>query len=141
MARWSSLLAAVAAAGAFGCGPSPIIPPRIEAAIETTFANLVALQDSRLGLPPMRARDAAVRAICRRSFGGDSGAGEWTCTLVWQGPDHRTRRNTYDLIVNTDGCYTAISTGEKLGGPILTAPDGRSVKNLLYAFDGCFDTT
>jgi hypothetical protein len=30
--------------------------------------------------------------------------------------------------------------GESLGGPVLKASDGRPVRNLLYAFDGCFDT-
>jgi hypothetical protein len=31
--------------------------------------------------------------------------------------------------------------GESLGGPILKTKDGKNVRNLLYAFDGCFDTT
>ena len=43
--------------------------------------------------------------------------------------------------VNTDGCYSATVSGESLGGPTLRTPDGRSVRNLLYAFEGCFDTT
>ena len=31
--------------------------------------------------------------------------------------------------------------GGKLGGPTITLPDGRDTRNLLFAFDGCFDTT
>jgi hypothetical protein len=50
-------------------------------------------------------------------------------------------RDTFDLFVNTDGCYTATVSGENLGGPTLTTSDGRHVRNLLYTFDGCFDTT
>jgi hypothetical protein len=126
----------------FGCGASPITSTRIETAIQTTFANLVELQVARLRLPPMTAPDFAVTAICRKQVAGaDAGAGEWTCTLVWQGPDRRTLRDTYDLLVTTDGCYTATVAGESLGGPTLKASDGSAVRNLLYAFEGCFDTT
>src|SRR5262249_31346365 len=125
-----------------GCGQSPITSKRIETAIETTFANLVELQVSSMRLPPMSAPDFAVTAICRRQgSGGDAGAGEWTCTLVWQGPDKRTLRDSYELFVTTDGCYAATVSGESLGGPVLTSSDGRKVRNLLYAFEGCFDTT
>jgi hypothetical protein len=135
-------LAAIATVAVFGCRPSPITSTRIEDAIETTFANLVELQVSRLGLPPMTAPDFAVTAICRKQVGGaGAGAGDWVCTLVWQGPGRRTLRDTYDLLVTTDGCYTATVAGESLGGPTLKAPDGGAVRNLLYAFEGCFDTT
>jgi len=135
-------LAAMTAVALFGCGTSPITSTRVEAAIQTTFANLVELQVSRLGLPPMTAPDFAVTAICRKPLAGSgAGAGDWACTLVWQGPDHRTLRDTYDLLVATDGCYAATVAGESLGGPTLRGPDGRQVRNLLYAFEGCFDTT
>jgi hypothetical protein len=45
--------------------------------------------------------------------------------------------------VTTDGCYTATvdASDSRLGGPTLTARDGTTVTNLLYVFDGCFDTT
>ena len=137
----TALVVAVAI-GSLGCGRGPITSLRIENALQATFANLVELQVARLGLPPMPAPDFAVTAICRKqAAGGSAGAGEWLCTLVWQGPDRRTLRDTYDLSVATDGCYTATVAGENLGGPTLKASDGRTVKNLLYAFDGCFDTT
>ena len=69
------------------------------------------------------------------------GSGEWLCTLDWRGPDRRIIRETYDLFVAPDGCYTATVEGEALARPMLTTSDGRDVKNLLYVFDGCFDTT
>ena len=135
-------LAVIVMAALCGCGSSPITPNRIEPAIETTFANLVELQIERMRLPPMGAPDFAVTAICRKQMAGsEAGAGEWTCTLVWQGPDRKTLRDTYELFVNTDGCYSATVSGESLGGPTLRTTDGRSVRNLLYAFEGCFDTT
>ena len=125
-----------------GCGGSPITAARIQTAVETTFANLVELQVSLLKLPPMRAPELAVTAICRNLLTGkDSGSGEWTCALVWQGPGREMLRDTYDVFVATDGCYTARVSGETLGGPTIKSPDGRAVKNLLYTFEGCFDTT
>ena len=63
------------------------------------------------------------------------------CTLVWRAANRGTLHDTYDLFVATDGCYTATVAGEGLGGPTLKASDERDVRNLLYTFEGCFDTT
>ena len=136
-------LAAVTTVAMCGCGPSPITSARIDKAIEPTFANLVRIQLSRLGLPHTAASDIKVTASCRKAVegNGSGGAGDWVCTLVWHGPRRETLRDTYDLSVATDGCYTATVDGEKLGGPTLKASDGSDVRNLLYAFEGCFDTT
>jgi hypothetical protein len=137
-----SMLAAMAVVAVSGCAHSPITATRIEAAIETTFANLVALQVARLALPPVNAAEFAVSAICRKQIAGvQIGSGDWTCTLAWRAPDRRPLRDTYDLFVNTDGCYTATVAEDSLGGPTLKDEDGRDVKNLLYVFEGCFDTT
>jgi hypothetical protein len=133
--------AAIAGVATFGCGSSPITSARIEGSIGPTFANLVQVQVSWLGLPPMTASDFGVRASCRKLSSDSTGSGEWTCTLIWRGPDRQSLRDTYDLFVATDGCYMATVASESLGGPTLKAPDGRDVRNLLYAFDGCFDTT
>jgi hypothetical protein len=124
-----------------GCGSSPITSDRVEVAIEATFANLVQLQVSVLGLPSLSASDVGVTASCRKVAGGNIGAGDWMCTLVWLGPDRQTLRDAYDLLVATDGCYTATIEGSNLGGPTLKTSDGRDVRNLLFTFDGCFDTS
>jgi hypothetical protein len=133
------LLAGAVTAAAAGCGASPITPVRIERAVAPTFANLVHTQVSWLGLEPMAPSEFEVTAACHRSLGGSTGAGEWICTISWKGPDRQKLRDTYDLVVTTDGCYAATVEGESLGGPTLTAVAGRRVRNLLYAFEGCFD--
>ena len=137
-------LAAVAAVTACSCGSSPITPARIEGAIAPTFANLVHVQVLRLGLPPVDASEFAVKASCRKTGAGSTtagaGSGEWMCTLRWKGPERQTLRDVYDLTVTPDGCYTASVEGENLAGPTLKSADGRDVKNLLYEFEGCFDT-
>jgi hypothetical protein len=140
-----SFFAGVAAIVMFGCGPSPITSARIEGAIAPAFANLVHVQLSRVGLPAVSAADIKVTASCRKQGPPEirSGSGDWMCTLVWYGPNRASLRDTYDLFVGTDGCYTATVDGAEaqLGGPIITLPDGGNVRNLLYAFEGCFDTT
>jgi hypothetical protein len=126
-----------------GCGASPITGDRVERAMAPTFANLVHAQLQRMGLGEVPAAQLRVVASCYRVGGAGAGAGEWTCTVVWAGPRGTTLRDTYDLTVGANGCYTATltSSGEAtLGGPIVMATDGRQVRNLLYAFDGCFDT-
>ena len=136
-------LSAVAAVAVFGCGPSPITSARVERAIAPTFANLVHVQLSRIGLPPVAASDIKVTASCHKLVGGSgtAGSGDWVCTLVWYGPNRKVLLDTYDLSVSTDGCYAATVEGAEanLGGPTIKASDGTDARNLLYAFEGCFN--
>jgi hypothetical protein len=134
-------LVVVAALAAVSCGPSAITAERIERAFEPTFANLVQVQMSRLKIPPPPTSVFDVTASCRRqATAGDVGAGDWVCKVRWFSPDHQPLRDTFDVVVTTDGCYTATVEGEQLGGATLTARDGREVRNLLHTFEGCFDT-
>ena len=70
--RW--MLALVSALGASGCGSSPITPARIEGAIAPTFTNLVQLQISWLGIPPMTAKELEVLTSCRKTVAGTTGS-------------------------------------------------------------------
>ncbi|MEO8075973.1 MAG: hypothetical protein ABI818_06550 [Acidobacteriota bacterium] len=134
------VLALSSAAALSGCGSSPITAARIEHAVAPTFANLVQTQVTWMGLPPLVASEVAATATCRRPGGEGAGSGDWVCKVIWKGPDGRSIRDSYDVLVGTDGCYTATVGSETLGGPTLRTADGRDVRNLLYAFDGCFDT-
>ena len=132
------LMTAVAASC---CGPSSITADRIERAIEPTFANLVEVQVSLLKIPPLTASNVEATASCRRLLAGsDAGSGDWVCRLRWLGPDRQPLHDTFDVVVATDGCYTATAEGEQLGGLTLKASDGGDVRNLLHTFEGCFDT-
>ena len=139
-------LIAVAALLLCGCAGSPITAPRIERAIATTFANLLHLQVPAMGLAAMSPAEFAPAASCRKVGAPGAaathwGSGDWICTIHWRGPGQRPLRDVYDLFVTTDGCYTATVEGESLARPVLTTKDGREVRNLLYVFEGCFDTT
>ena len=135
---------AVAAALAVSCGGSPITSARIERAIAPTFANLVHVQIARVGLPDVAAADVKVTANCRKLVAGSgpTGAGDWVCTFGWSGPNGIALMDRYDVSVTTDGCYAATVDGAEahLGGPTIRTRDGREVRNLLYTFEGCFDT-
>lgn len=143
MIRRAAAGVALTAALVTGCGASPITSRRVERALGPTFANLVHAQVARLGLSPVAAADIKVTAACYRIDGRHSGAGDWVCTLVWSGPNGATLHDRYDVSVTSDGCYTATvdASEAQLGGPIVTTTDGRSLRNLLHAYDGCFDTT
>jgi hypothetical protein len=137
-----AITAVAAALVASGCSSySPITPARIEEAVALTFSNLVETQVAWLGLARMSAAEVSASARCLKLPTGGVGAGEWVCTVTWMGPQGQSVRDAYDLFVATDGCYMASLAGESLGGPILKTQDGENVRNLLYAFDGCFDTT
>jgi hypothetical protein len=137
-------LAAAVLVAACGCGPSPITAARIEGAIAPTFGNLVHVQLSRIGLPPVDVSEITVTASCRKlAPGSGAGAGNWVCVLDWHGPNRQSLRDTYDLSVGTDGCYSATVDGTEagIGGPTVTGADAAEMRNLLYTFEGCFDTT
>lgn len=139
------VIAAAVTMLAAGCGGSPITAARIERAIAPTFANLLHLQVPAMGLPAMSPAEFSPSASCRKvGAPGDpsthAGSGDWICTIQWRGPGQRPLRDVYELFVMTDGCYTATVEGESLARPVLTTKDGREVKNLLYVFEGCFDT-
>ena len=129
-----------------GCGPDQgVTAPRVEAAVASTFANLVHVQQPRLGGAPVLASALRATATCTKTgaLGEARGAGGWRCTVHWFLPGHAPAvQDTYDVQITADGCYTATADAADahVGGPTLRAVGGAPVANLLYAFDGCFDT-
>jgi ABC-2 type transport system permease protein len=128
------------------CGGG-VTASRLEEAFAPTFANLVHLQRSILRLPEIDRAVLRATAQCEKvgaSGRGARGPGDWTCTVLWSSPGQRIPlRDAYELSVTGDGCYTAKADGSEahIGGPTLTARDGTTITNLLYAFEGCFDTS
>ena len=133
------------------CGPSPITTERLERSVGPTFNNLVRAQLDRMGFTPPTAGGLAVIAACQKVATGSGtagsfenrGSGEWQCAIDWHTANGQTLRDTYDLAVGADGCYAATIDGaeSQVGGPTVQTRDGRTVRNLLYTFEGCFDTT
>jgi ABC-2 type transport system permease protein len=129
-----------------GCGSGGITADRVENSMKPTFVNLIHLQRSMLGASPIEPSALRTFVTCHRVGPGDGliGGGTWRCTVAWSYPGSRgPLRDTYELSVTMDGCYTATAdpTEGHIGGPTINTRDGATVKNLLYAFDSCFDTT
>lgn len=141
--RLRILTAVVTTMTVAGCGQSAITRARLQSSLAPTFANLVQVQLLRMGLGPVPAPGIRAVANCRRISAGspDVGAGEWSCTLTWSGPNRTPLRDTFDVHAMPGGCYSASAADAEghLGGPMIPAPDGTMVRNLLYVFDGCFD--
>jgi ABC-2 type transport system permease protein len=111
-----------------------------------TFVNLIGVQESRLGHAGVDVHAFGATAACKRLGPGRdaTGGGNWTCMVNWSVPGRKgSLHDTYDLSVTADGCFTATADSAEahVGGPSLTTHDGRTLPNLLYVFDGCFDTT
>ena len=141
MTRRALFTIAVAAVVA-GCGASAVTEDRVERAVARVFANLVHAQLQRMSLPDVPVSALRTTASCYRLAGGHEGTGDWACTVVWSGPNGATLRDTYEVTVGANACFTATLSGSaeaQLGGPVVTTQEGRQVRNLLYAFDGCFD--
>ena len=129
-----------------GCGSKGVTAKKLENAVAPTFANLIHVQEATLGGAPVEAPSLRASASCQKVVPGSDpqGGGSWRCTITWFIPGHPAPvRDTYDLAVTMDGCYTATADGAEahVGGPTLKSLSGTTVTNLLYAFDGCFDTT
>jgi ABC-2 type transport system permease protein len=138
------VLALAAGCACLACRSNPheISAAKIEDALATTFANLVRVQQTTLGLPPVEASALRASARCHKVGPGNEviGSGDWSCTVLWSFPGYKgPLLYSYDLTVTTDGCFTATTDEGHLGGPVLTTRDGVRVTNLLFAFDGCFD--
>jgi hypothetical protein len=132
-----ALMAALAA-----CGGSVVTEDRVERAMAPLFANLVHVQLQRMGLRDIPVSALRTTASCYRIGGGHAGTGDWACTIVWSGPNGATLRDSYEVTVGANGCFAATlsgSTEAQLGGPTVITQENRLVRNLLYAFDGCFD--
>jgi len=137
------MVVAAAMCASAACGGSAMTESRIERAVGRTFANLVPLQLARLELEPVDRAALRVTASCFRPTGGVAGSGAWVCTVIWAGENGVLLRDTYDVAVAPNGCYTAsVDPIEgQVGGSITRTQRGQDVRNLLYTFEGCFDTS
>ena len=136
-----SLAAAIAGAVAFSACTSSITQTRVDNAVGPTFAQLYRLQHELMGFPPVN--DPQASAHCQRTGRGvpNSGAGDdWICQLSLAVGGQFQSIFTYDLSVKADGCYVADGSPALVGGAMLTAGNGQTKVNPLFAFDGCFDS-
>ena len=121
--------------------PGSVSRVHLESSVASTFANLVALQVTKIGRPADAASLHASAQCTKVAAPRDrTGAGDWACDVSWFVPlRHTALRDRYELHVTPDGCYTAAADAEEahVGGPTIATRDGATMRNLLYAFEGC----
>ncbi|WP_194907166.1 hypothetical protein [Quadrisphaera sp. INWT6] len=119
-------------------GGQDVTQVKVQDSLQTSFANLWALQQTETG-HPMRPTQVHPAATCDK--GGpdvpDVGpGGDWICQMTWTG---QTEPGKFELNVHANSCYTASGPGSKVGSFTVTDTDGREVTNPVYAFDVCMD--
>src|SRR5437763_6979048 len=82
---------------------------------------------------------------CSRRGSTPRGPGDWVCTMNVFIPQpgavpFQQTPVTYDVSVQSDGCYKAQSPPASIGQQLMRDADGHNVVNPLYTIYGCFNT-
>jgi hypothetical protein len=143
-----AIVAVVAVSGAVLAGTgggSSVTQARLERSLPTAFANLYADQAKLLGRKGVTAASLNAQAMCDKggAVEDDIGPGSnWNCLVSWTDPDNPMPPEGYgkfELVVHSNGCYTAGGPSKLVGFQTLTDTKGDEVTNPVYEFDGCFD--
>jgi len=126
-------------------GPVGVTAARLQASITPTFDNLTLLQQRELGREVPTGARLNVVPTCSRRGTSPRGPGDWVCTMTvlipQPGPVPFSQTAvTYDVSVNSDGCYKAQSPPAFIGNQLMRDARGRNVVNPLYTIYGCFNT-
>ncbi len=145
-ARLVVIFAAVIAVLAIGgnWGPAGVTAPRLKASIAPVFNNLTLLQQRQLGRNVPAGSRLTLQTACSRHGGSPDGPGDWSCTLTVFTPQAgalplQQTPVTYDVSVNSDGCYKATAPPSFVGQQTMRDAAGNSVVNPLFTIYGCFN--
>ena len=139
----AGLIALVAIAGNWG--PAGVTAARLKASLIPSFNKLTLLQQHELGRSvPAGANLNIVLPTCSRRGSTPRGPGDWVCTINVLIPTSSSLPPqltpvTYDVSVQSDGCYKAQSPPAFIGQQQMKDAGGQSVVNPLYTIYGCFD--
>lgn len=126
-------------------GPVGVTAKRLRASFIPTFNNLTVLQQIELGRAVAAgAHLNIVLPTCSRRGSKPDGPGDWVCTMqiiIPSGGSQPPEPTTvsYDISVDSDGCYKAQSPPIFIGQQLMKAAKGNEVVNPLYTIYGCFD--
>ena len=150
-----------------GCSPTDVTAGRLEGSIAQTFSHLYVLQQVEKGNPRPDLRSLDTSASCQKGTPStaQNGAGnDWVCDVTYLvAAPSTTATATYNVNVQTNGCYAADDDGPPLtavlqGNPTsaqiaafvsaslnssrtITGAHNQQVYNPLWLIDGCFDVT
>lgn len=141
---FAAVIAVLAIGG--GWGPAGVTPARMTTSIAPTFNNLTALQVRwHYGVKVPAGAKLLQKTACNRRGSSPNGPGDWSCTLTVFMPQagavpFQQTPVTYDVSVNSDGCYKATAPPSFVGQQTMSGPGGKSVVNPLFTLYGCFST-
>lgn len=125
-------------------GPAGVTDARLRASLAPAFNSLTLLQQRLLGRTVPAGAKLDVRPKCTRHASTPQGPGDWFCTLDVLFPQPGAvplkQTLTYDLSVQSNGCYKADSPPAFVGQQTIRDARGHDVVNPLYVIYGCFDT-
>jgi ABC-2 type transport system permease protein len=138
----AALVAVLAIAS--GWGPAGITAARLKASITPTFNNLTLLQQRELGRAVPAGARLNVLPSCSRRGSAAVGPGDWICTLTVFIPQpgavpFQQTPVTYDVTVQSNGCYKAESPPSFVGRQTMRDADGHQVVNPLFVIYGCLN--
>ena len=145
--RTSLILAGVVAllAIAGNWGPTGITAQRLQSNFAASFNNLTLLQQRELGRTVPAGAQLNIIPTCSRRGSTPRGPGDWVCTMNVLIPQpgavpFQQTPVSYDVSVQSDGCYKAQSPPAFIGQQLMKDASGREVVNPLYTIYGCFNT-
>jgi ABC-2 type transport system permease protein len=127
-------------------GPTAVTPARVQDSFAPTFNDLTVLQQQLLGRHVAPGARLDQLTACARRGGSSGGPGDdWVCNvdvLVPQSgsPTPIEQTVSYDVSVQSNGCYKADSPPSFVGSQLMGVPGGGSVVNPLFTIYGCFNT-
>ncbi len=126
-------------------GPTGVTAARLQASLTPTFNRLTLLQQRQLGRVVPPGAKLNILPSCSRRGSTPNGPGDWVCTMnvfipqPGANPFQQTPV-TYDVSVQSDGCYKAQSPPAFIGQQLMRDAHGDNVVNPLYTIYGCFNT-
>jgi ABC-2 type transport system permease protein len=141
-----ALAAAIAVFAVAGnWGPAGVTATRVKASFTPAFTRLTVLQQRQLGRNVPPGAKLNIQTTCVRRAATPNGPGDWACTLVVYVPQlgavpFQQTPVTYDMSINSDGCYKATSPPQFVGAQTMRDSRGHTIVNPLFTIYGCFDT-
>lgn len=130
---------------AAGWGPVGVTAPKLAGAMGPEFRRLTLLQQDLLGHPIPAGSRYRILPRCSQRGGTGQGPGDWSCTMnvyvVLPGARQPLSDTpvSYDVTVQSNGCYKASAPPAYVGASDVRDRRGRVVVNPLVTIYGCVD--
>ena len=140
----AAVIAFLAVAGNWG--PVGVTAQRLKSDLIPAFNKLTLLQQRQLGRSvPAGAKVNIVLPTCSRRGSKPTGPGDWVCTINVLVPTAGSLPSqptpvTYEVSVQSDGCYKAQSPPSFVGQQLMRDASGNNIVNPIYTIYGCFNT-